>query len=445
MSTVNPGNPMRITDRLNRWLETLKNAVIAVVSVLGLGITSVGILNGVLSDEVSLEEIKVPAIFEEQGYRADITTVRILDDIKRYQNSNSSAKERVSFFGSHPRDQHTNLQLAGTGVDVKALQSFVRDSLGIVSARISGEITAKKTDSNVEYHIKIRQTPENLTLVDFKTYGAIEEVISQTALRILEATDPHIAAAAYWSMGNEPDALRMIDTVLGNTISSDDKYSLNLRAYINLTHKRYELAQRDIDEITRIAPDFVPLLSSKSWLARERGDFSEGLKLAEEQIRRAPEKWWGYQAKALSLQGLKQDERATAAHMKLISMRPEVPGPYLSSGRYFLSKQDYDRAAEAFRVGLSKHKDHPILNLLYADVLQKQQMYVQAQSIYRRFQDNPKFRIHALVGISEVLKAQNRTGDFNQQRLILKKYLKEHPMNEGDAKMFSKRIAELTN
>ena len=436
---------MQMSEKINAWFEATKNAVIALASVFGLSITGIGVYNGIQADEVSIDEIKLPASFEEQGYKADITTIRILDGIKQFQSSNSSAKDRVSFFGPHNRDQPTNLQLAGSGKDVKAVQSYVRDSLGMVTAKISGVITARKTDSGTEYHVKIRRTPENAILVDLKSIGSIEDVIHQTALKILEATDPHIAAATYWSMSNESDALRMIDVVLGNDNTNDDKFSLNLRAYINITHKRYEKAQRDIDLLMKIAPDFIPLLSSRSWMAREKGDFTEALKLAEEQIFRAPDKWWGYLARAQAMQGLKRDEDASIAYIKLISMRPEVPNPYLVSGRYFVGKNDYEHATEAFRIGLSKYKDHPILNLTYADILLQEKNYVQSFSIYQRFVEIPKYRLHALIGLCEIFTAQNRNDDLKSHINLLRKFLIEHPMGENEKKLFSNRVKPFFN
>lgn len=151
-------NAMTRTQMFNDLMASIKNGVVALASVFGIGVTGVGVYNGVSADEISVEEIKVPGTFEEQGYKSDTTTLRILDEIKKYQDSNGSAKERVNFFGaSNQQMQTSNLQLAGTGIDVKAIQSFIRDSLGLVTAKVSGEITSRKEADVTEYHIKIRR------------------------------------------------------------------------------------------------------------------------------------------------------------------------------------------------------------------------------------------------------------------------------------------------
>lgn len=435
---------MTRTQMFNDLMASIKNGVVALASVFGIGVTGVGVYNGVSADEISVEEIKVPGTFEEQGYKSDTTTLRILDEIKKYQDSNGSAKERVSFMGaSNQQLQTSNLQLAGTGIDVKAIQSFIRDSLGLVTAKVSGEITSRKEADVTQYHIKIRRTPENHILVDERVSGSVEDVIRRTSILLLEATDPHIAAATYWSRGDEINSLRMIDVVLSNSNPIDDKYSLNLRAQINIANKRLDQAQRDIDKLSSIDLNFVPLLSSKSWIAREKGDFSESLRLSDEQIRRAPDKWWGYQARAQSLQGLKQNDEAEKSFLKVLSLRPEAPGPYLNAGRFFLTKSDIPQATEALRTGASKFKHHPMLNLTYADVLQQQKMFVYAESLYRQFLNDPKFKTYALIGISESFADQQKSEELKAHKEILRQHLKEFPLTTNDAKLLGKRLDAL--
>jgi tetratricopeptide (TPR) repeat protein len=438
MQTNNP--PTRI-QKFNDWMSIIKNGMVALASVFGIGVTGVGVYNGVSLDEISVEEIKVPSAFDEQGYKSDTTTIRILDEIKKFQDSTGSAKERVSFFGtSNQQLQTSNLQLAGTGVDVKAIQTYIRDSLGMVTAKVGGEITARKESDVIEYHIKIRKTPENHILVDERVRGSVEDVIHRTSIKLLETTDPHIAAATYWSRGDEANSLRLIDVVLSNSDPNDDKYSLNLRAYIHITNKRLEEAQRDIDQLSQIAPDFVPLLSSKGWIAREKGDFSESLSLSDEQIRRAPNKWWGYLSRAQSLQGLKQSDQAEKSYLKALSLHPEVPGPYLTIGRFFLAKSDIPQATEALRTGASKFKHHPMLNLTYADVLKQQKMFVYAESIYRQFLNDPKFKAYALIGISESLAVQQKAEELKTYKEALRQHIKVFPLNTNDTKLLGKRL-----
>ncbi len=430
---------MSLTERINNLMLAVKNGVLALASVLGIGISSIGIYNGVRSDEVTLDDIKVPATFEEQGYKSDITTVRILDQISKYQLSSGSAKERVSFFGNQ-QSQPTKIELAGSGVDVKAVQSYVRDSLGIQTSKISGEITTSKVGESTQYHVKIRKSPENIVLVDFKTTGTVEVLIDLIALNILEATDPHIAAAVHWGKGDEVNALRMIDVVLGNNNPDDDKFSLNLKAYIDITKKRLGSAQQDIEKLEKIAPDFIPLLSSKSWLAREKGDFSQSLELADLQIKRAPEKWWGYQARALSLQGLKRNEEAAKAYLKLIAMKPDSPSSYLIAGRFFASQSDFEHATDAFRTGVSRYRDHSGLSLAYADTMQQAKLFLSAEGLYRQFQEDPKSRLHALIGLVETLEIQNKTDELKKQKSTLKIFLEQHPLTDLEEKVFQKRL-----
>ena len=433
-----------VIQKINDIMTSIKNGAVAIVSVFGISITGIGIFNGLTSDEISLDEIKVPTQFEEQGYKSDVTTVRILDEVKKLQIPQQSAKERASFIGSKNNQlDSSNLQFAGNGIDIKSIQSYIRDSLGMVTAKVSGEITAKKDGENIEYHVKMRKIPGNLILVDEKIKGSVEDVIFKTSLKLLESMDPHIAASTYWAMRDEVNALRMIDVVLGNNITSDDKYSLNLRAYINITNKRLENAQKDIDQLSKIAPDFLPLLSSKSWIAREKGDFEESLRLSNEQISRAPDKWWGHQAKAQSLKGLKRDDEAKQEYLKVIELRPEVPGPYLNAGSFFLEKSDIQQASEVLRIGVSKFDQHPLLSLNYADVLRQQKMFAYSESLYRKFLNNQKFKLYALIGLGELLSSQQKKTELKAHNVMLRQYVKENPLSSSDTKLLGKRLEAL--
>lgn len=432
------------TQTFNDLMTGIKNGMVALASIFGIGVAGIGVYNGINSNEISVEEIKVPSAFEEQGYKSATTTLRILDEIKKFQDATGSAKERASFFGaSNQQLQISNLQFAGTGVDVKAIQSYLRDTLGMVTAELSGEITARKTADTIEYHIKIRKTPENHILVDEKVRGSVEDVIHRTSIKLLEATDPHIAAATYWSQGDEANALRMIDVLLSNSNTTDDKYAINLSAYIHIANKRLDEAQRDIDQLSRFSPDFLPLLSSKSWIAREKGHFSESLRLSDEQIRLAPNEWWGYLSRAQSLQGLKQHDEAEKSFLRALSLHPKVPGPYLETGRFFLAKSDLPQAIEALRSGASKFNHHPMLNLTYADALKQQKMLIYAESIYRKFLNDPKFKTYALIGISESLAAQHKAEELKAYKEALRQHLKSTPLTTNDTQLLGKRLDDL--
>jgi tetratricopeptide (TPR) repeat protein len=187
----------------------------------------------------------------------------------------------------------------------------------------------------------------------------------------------------------------------------------------------------------------VPLLSSRSWIAREKGDFAESLRLSDEQIRRAPDKWWGYQSRAQSLQGLKQNEEAEKSYLKVLDLRPEVPLPYLNVGRFFLAKSDVPQAIEALRLGASKFSQHPLLNLTYADALKQQKMYSYAESLYRRFLNDAKFKSYALIGIGELMSEQQKFEELKVHKEILRQYIKSNPLSPGDARLLSKRLEAL--
>ncbi len=401
---------IHIATLINRWVITLKNGCIALLSILGIGIASIGTYNGLTKNSVTLEEISVPPAFEARGFNSTVTTRRLLDEIKRLQAESTSAKERVSFFGHQSEDKTPTLQMAGTGIDVKTIQKFIRDSLDIETAKISGDITLAQAEGDEVYNVNIRDAQKNKVLVDMRFNGSPDAVIKQAALKMLEVLDPQNAASAYWRRGDEINAMRLADIVLGNENPKDDMYSLNLRAYINLVNKNLDGAQKDLEMLTAIAPNFVPAFGAYSWYWREKKDYDQSIAMAEKQIALEPQKYSGYNFKALALAAQGKNDEASIFFEKVISLRPDAPQAYLAAVLHFQANNETARAQQAFRVGLAKYPENPTLKIRYADFLVRQNEIKRGKSIYLEMLEiNP---VRSSLGLAEIALLENNKKNF---------------------------------
>ena len=385
---------IQIATTINRWATTIKNGCLAILSFLGIGIASIGTYNGLTKNTVTLEDISVPPSFEQRGFNETVTTRRLLDEIKRLQSESTSAKERVSFFSNQFADKAPSLQMAGTGIDVKTIQKFIRDSLDIETAKISGDITLAQGDD--VYNVNIRDAQNNRVLVDMRYKGSPDVVIKQAALKMLEVLDPQNAASAYWRRGDEINALRLADVVLGNENPKDDMYSLNLRIYINLTNKNLEAARKDLELLNTIAPNFVPGFGAASWYWREKKEYEKSIAMAEKQIALDPQKFYGYNFKALTLAAQGKNDEASIYFEKSIATRPDAANAYLAAAIHFLNNAENERAQQTFRVGLAKYPENVALKTRYADLLVK-------QNEIKRVRIKTKFRIVFFVRIAAAL------------------------------------------
>ena len=133
---------------------------------------AIGIFTSITTSEVKFESLKVPSPFVDLGYSSEITTTRILDEIARINALSTSTKDIKNFGNKQPGDQLSNLQslpLPGlSGIDINAIQELVQGLLGVKKERITGEITYTKQLDRINYHVRIRQMPENKMLVNFQ-------------------------------------------------------------------------------------------------------------------------------------------------------------------------------------------------------------------------------------------------------------------------------------
>jgi tetratricopeptide (TPR) repeat protein len=399
------GNWIPSVEKLTRWAEGVKSASVTLLAVGAASISGVGVMNAVTTDSVSLDPIKVPAPFEERGFTSEIATTRLIDEIATYQRKSSSAKDRVSITGKGSADELEKLQAPAVGgIDIKSIQKAVQDTLGVKKERITGEITFQKDGDDPVYKVRLRRVPGNHVLLDISAKGEPEAVLKQTALAMIEVFDPHIAASIYWRNGDEDNALRLIDVVLNNDSQADDKYSLNLRAYIHITRKRFDAAQADFERIMKLDPKFAPAHGMASWLLRAKEQYEASLAEADKTIELAPAKWYGSFQKAQTLRAMKRLDEAEASFAKALSMKPDAAGPYLQAGQLMVSRDKLSEAGDIFRKGLLLFPDNAPLHVSYAELLNKTN---QPESALKEFakalEFDPKNSI-ALAGQAELQK-----------------------------------------
>lgn len=392
-------------DDLTRWAQGIKSASVTLIAAGAASISGVGVFHAVTSDSVVFEPLKVPPPFEERGFTSEITTARLLDEIISIERKqSSSAKDRVSIMS---KDQANNLEklqsISVGGIDTKTIQGSIQDALGIQQQRITGEITYKKTGDEVTYHVRLRKLPGNQVLLDLVTNGEPQIVLQKTALAMIEVVDPHIAASIYWRNKDEENALRMIDVVLNNETKNDDKYSLNLRGYINITNKRYDAAKADFDAIMVLDPKFAPAHGMASWIHLEKNEFEQSLAEAEKAIEYAPLKWWGYYAKARTLREMKKTDEAILFFNKTIELKPDAVNPYIQAGAFLVQQGKTQEAINIFSKGLLSFPDNSALRSKLGDVLVKVGDLDRAEKEYRKALEFDDKNLYAVIDIIEII------------------------------------------
>jgi tetratricopeptide (TPR) repeat protein len=352
--------------------QSIKGAAITVMAAGAAAIGGVGTYNAVTSDTVIVEPLRVPKVFEEMGFSSEVTTARLLDEVTTLgRTQSSSAKERVSVLSKSKENDLERLSLKGA--DTKTVQNTIQETLGIQKQRITGEITYSQDADDASpagrtYHVRLRKLPSNNTLLDMTAKGEPQAVLQQAALGMIEVFDPHIAASIYWRAKDETNALRMIDVVLNNDDPADDKFSLNLRGYIHVTHKELDEAWSMFERIQKIDPNFAPQYNLASMVYLERKQFPESIAAADKIMALAPDKYWGAFAKAKAMRESKQSEQALALFRQTLTFKPDAPAPYVQAANFFNAQKLPDEALNTAKRGLQLYPQNEALQKLVSDL-----------------------------------------------------------------------------
>lgn len=326
---------------------------------------AVGVVKSSLDDSINIEPIVVPSVFAEKGYSPQISTIRLVDELKQINSLATTTKSRSSIAGKAPGEEIAKMNPLpiGGGIDINSIQSALRDFLGVKSHAISGDITYLGKPDDNKYQVRIRKTPENTLLVDDVFTGEPSVVLKAVAIKIIEKLDPVVAASYFRNHKNTKDALRCIDLALTNDNPADDTYALSQRAQIYLRQKQFELSKRDLDDLLKIDPQSPQGLGVLSFWYNEQRLFKQGLEYAEKQMQAKPDMWHAYFNKADALIGLGLE--AEEVLLKGIQLKPNRADAYIDAADYFEKKGKLPQAIDLLKSGAGRFPASFDMNLQY--------------------------------------------------------------------------------
>lgn len=349
----------------------LKDASTSVLILISTLLVATGVYKSTFSDSISFEPLQVPSSFTDKGYTPQISTTRLVDEIRKINTTATTTKSRSSVSGKQPGEELAKINSLPipAGIDINAIQAIVREFLGVQSRTINGDITVVGDSKEPKYFVRVRQSPENHLLVDEIYSGEPDEVLRLTAIKIIESIDPVVAASYYRNRKNIPDALRMVDLALTNDKTEDDTFALSQRAQIYQAQKKYELSKADLDTLLSLDANSPQGLGVQSYWYNEQGFYKEGLAYAEKQMKVKPDMWHAYFNKADSLIGMKLD--AEKEFLEGIKHKPNKGWAYVDAAEYLEKKGKNDIANSILKQGVSRFPTSLEVNLAYGKKMLK--------------------------------------------------------------------------
>lgn len=349
----------------------LRDASTSILILISTLLVATGIYKSTFSDSISFEPLQVPGPFSDKGYTPQISTTRLVDEIRKINATATTTKSRSSVSGKQPGEELAKINSLPipAGIDINAIQAIVREFLGVQSRTINGDITVVGDGKSHKYFVRVRQSPENHLLVDEVFSGDPDEVLRLTAIKIIESIDPVVAASYYRNRKNIPDALRMIDLALTNDKAEDDTFALSQRAQIYQAQKKYELSKADLDTLLSLDANSPQGLGVQSYWYNEQGFYKEGLAFAEKQMKVKPDMWHAYFNKADSLMGMNLD--AEKEFLEGIKHKPNKGWAYVDAAEYLEKKGKNEVANTILKQGVSRFPASLEVNLAYGKKMLK--------------------------------------------------------------------------
>jgi len=177
------------------WLGTLHGAAGAAIRI-GISVTGALLVVLVLIQiafdtfypTIDIKPVPVPAALERAGYRADVVSLKLADEIDRIQKiAPTGHRRRTLYFDRPPLD----LTMPGLGFSVSSISNYIKSFLSlqeVIVCDITGE------DGQYVMNIRDRKT-RNAQTVDTVKNKDLDALIADGAKDILRQSDPYVLAS----------------------------------------------------------------------------------------------------------------------------------------------------------------------------------------------------------------------------------------------------------
>jgi TPR repeat protein len=138
---------------------------------------------------IDIKPVPVPAEMERAGYRPDVVSLKLADEIDRIQAiATTGHRRRTLFFDRPPLD----LTMPGLGFSVSSISSYIKAFLSLQETIVC-DITI---DDNKQYILNIRDRKTQRTQATATVKNSdLDALISEGAKAILRLSDPYVLAS----------------------------------------------------------------------------------------------------------------------------------------------------------------------------------------------------------------------------------------------------------
>jgi tetratricopeptide (TPR) repeat protein len=361
---------------------------------------------------IVVDPISVPKELAERGYTGEVIAQRIHDEISEVYRAARTPLDRddtaektfdqsdfttVRFEQTMPR-----IELPGGGMSLAAVVSGVRELLGLIDTKITGEVTTENLSARdmeapssrqTKYLLRLRIIDKGAVSHLTEPTEKLNELVQSAALHVIERFNPVVAAYYYYARHDLHNASRMVNAALKNDIQDDDLAALNLRGLITTNQHLYDEA---LDEFRYVLERFPDTASTHSHIASVlllKRSNQEAFEAAQASIKLAPRSARAYNLAGVALIRLRRYDEALNFLRRSNEIDPKFAVAYYNQGIVFRDRKppDSDKAITMFTRATDANPDYALAYRTWGSLVKNLGKHEKAKILYEKaIAANPK-------------------------------------------------------
>jgi tetratricopeptide (TPR) repeat protein len=220
-----------------------------------------------------IDPIAVPGRLAEDGFTTDVVTQRLRDAIKELQDRTPTkvAKYRIDLSESIPDINIPRVSVTVGGV-ASWLHRLVPEDW---QHEISGDFVLSGSGLSVHLRLNGEVVFSEATIVS----DGVDRLIEKGALKVLQATQPSVAAGYFFATGDSTSAATLVDQIIASLPPDDEnvKQAHNLKGLIAQRYDRLDEASSEYRHAIQLDPRFAPPHTNLGNVLRQQGKMDEAI------------------------------------------------------------------------------------------------------------------------------------------------------------------------
>lgn len=303
-----------------------------------------------------VEPISTPESLIADGYAPAVASARLMDAARRIEEEARSFKPARRLAADA---EQTALRVLAQSVGATPAIRAMQKTTGRIGVVATGEIVRKSNQLELTLRTIAANGAERRMVV-VEPSGAVDPLLHQGALALLETADPYVRAAWQFKIDHSAAgcaaALDLVAAAEHNAdAAADPRWLANLAGVVAFTDNRIDAALAHFQRALALDPEFSPALVNFGAALASIGLHRDAIESYRRALAAVDDDEWGpanaaaYTLWGVSLAALHQAEAARQSFEYAVQVAPEYPDVYFKWSQVMRAMGNEGEAAEALQ------------------------------------------------------------------------------------------------